>query len=77
MEGTLKYKNLPGSPNKDSPILENYYKNIVLYNCRAIGNQILFGFEKFVFAKVNEIDNCKIYEYKQAVPWIVETKSMF
>lgn len=77
IEGTLKYKDLPGSPSKDSPILENYYKNIALYNCRAIGNQILFGFEKFVFAKVNEIDNCKIYEYKQAVPWIVETRSAF
>ena len=77
IEGTLKYKNLPGSPSKDSPILENYYKNIVLYNCSVIENQILFGFEKFVFNKAFQQHNYTVYECSQEIPWIVETKSMF
>ena len=77
IEGTLKYKGLPGSPSKDSPILENYYKNIVLYNCSVIENQILFGFEKFVFNKAFQQHNYTVYECSQEIPWIVETKSMF
>ena len=77
IEGTLKYKNLPGSPSKDSPILENYYKNIVLYNCSLIENQILFEFEKFVFNKVSQKQNCTVYECNQEIPWIVKTKYMF
>ena len=77
IEGTLKYKNLPGSPSKDSPILENYYKNIVLYNYRAIENQIIFGFEKIVFNKVSQHQKCTVYASSQEIPWIVETKSMF
>ena len=77
IEGTLKYKNLPGSPSKDFPILENYYKNIVLYNCSLIENQILFEFEKFVFNKVSQKQNCTVYECSQEIPWIVKTKYMF
>ena len=73
----MKYKNLPGSPSKDSPILKNYYKNIVLYNCSLIENQILFEFEKFVFNKVSQQQNCTVYECSQEIPWIVKTKSMF
>lgn len=68
---------MPGSPSKDSPILENYYKNIVLYNCSLIENQILFEFEKFVFNKVSQKQNCTVYECNQEIPWIVKTKYMF
>ena len=77
MEGIFKYKDLPGSPSGSSPMLENYYKNIVLYNYRAIGNQIIFGFEKIVFDKVSEHQKCTVYASSQKIPWIVETKSMF
>ena len=77
MEGIFKYKDLPGSPSSDSPMLENYYKNIVLYNYRAIGNQIIFGFEKIVFDKVSQQQKCTVYASSQEIPWIVETKSMF
>ena len=75
--GPLSYKTLPGYPSNDSPILENYYRNIVLYNCRAIGNQITFGFEKIVFDKVSQQQKCTVYASSQEIPWIVETKSMF
>jgi hypothetical protein len=77
MEGIFKYKDLPGSPSGNSPMLENYYKNIVLYNYRAIGNQIIFGFEKIVFNKVSQHQKCTVYASSQEIPWIVETKSMF
>lgn len=77
MEGTIKFKNLPGSPSSYSPMLENYYKNIVLYNCHAIGNQIIFRFEKIVFDKVSQQQKCTVYASSQEIPWIVETKSMF
>ena len=77
IEGIFKYKNLPGSPSNYSPILENYYRNIVLYNCSAIGNQITFGFEKIVFDKVSQQQKCTVYASSQKIPWIVETKSMF
>lgn len=75
--GPLSYKTLPGYPSNDSPTLENYYRNIVLYNCRAIGNQIIFGFEKIVFDKVSQQQKCTVYASSQEIPWIVETKSMF
>ena len=77
IEGIFKHKNLPGSPSNYSPILENYYKNIVLYNCSLIENQILFEFEKFVFNKVSQKQNCTVYECSQEIPWIVKTKYMF
>ena len=77
IEGIFKYKNLPGSPSKDSPILENYNRNIVLYNCSAIRNQITFGFEKIVFDIVSQQQKCTVYASSQVIPWIVETKSMF
>lgn len=76
-EGIFKYKDLTGSPSNYSPILENYYKNIVLYNCRAIGNQIIFEFEKIVFDEVSQQQKCTVYSSSQDIPWIVETKSMF
>lgn len=75
--GPLSYKTLPGYPSKCSPILENYYRNIVLYNCRAIGNQIIFGFEKIVFDKVSQKQKCTVYASSQEIPWTVEAKSMF
>ena len=77
IEGIFKHKNLPGSPSNYSPILENYYRNIVLYNCSAIGNQITFGFEKIVFDKASQQQKCTVYASSQEIPWIVETKSMF
>lgn len=77
IDGPFKYKTLPGYPSNLYDKLENYYRNIVLYNYDDIGNQVIFEFEKFVFDKITQQQNHPIYKYSQEIPWIAETKSMF